>query len=190
MHRQCCRPVHCTKSCIYSQNVFLRMGELTPETCRVELKRLINEKVVASFGYLHRCTKMMHGHTNIKSYFTRGCKWISVRTSNFYCAAWVEVGTSSLQIMLLGISEFSKYLGREGRTFSYGRQWTEANACTVNNYPHYISKAMNALTNGCIPRHEVLSRKITWQTTDDRAELKRNMESVVFRDKKLPDHDS
>jgi len=27
MHGYCCRPVHCTKSCIYSQKVLLRMGE-------------------------------------------------------------------------------------------------------------------------------------------------------------------
>ena len=27
MHRHCCRPVHCTKSCIYSQKVLLKMGE-------------------------------------------------------------------------------------------------------------------------------------------------------------------
>ena len=26
MHRHCCRPVHCTKSCIYRQKVLLRMG--------------------------------------------------------------------------------------------------------------------------------------------------------------------
>ena len=39
---------------------------MLPETCRADLKRLINEKVVASVGYLHRCTKTMHGHTNIK----------------------------------------------------------------------------------------------------------------------------
>ena len=27
MHRHCCRRVHCTNSCIYSQKVLLRMGE-------------------------------------------------------------------------------------------------------------------------------------------------------------------
>ena len=27
MYRHCCRPVHCTKSCIYSQKVLLRIGE-------------------------------------------------------------------------------------------------------------------------------------------------------------------
>ena len=38
----------------------------SPETCRAELKRLIYERVVASCWYLHRCTIMMNGHTNIK----------------------------------------------------------------------------------------------------------------------------
>ena len=28
MHRYCFRPVHCTKSCVWSQKVLLRMGEL------------------------------------------------------------------------------------------------------------------------------------------------------------------
>ena len=34
--------VLCTKNCIYSQKVLLRMGELSPETCRADLKRSIN----------------------------------------------------------------------------------------------------------------------------------------------------
>jgi len=39
---------------------------LSTDTCRAELKRLINEKIVALFGYLNRCNKMTHGHTNVK----------------------------------------------------------------------------------------------------------------------------
>ena len=42
---------------------------MSPETCRAELKRLIKEKLLHLFGYLHRCTKMMHGHTNIEFKF-------------------------------------------------------------------------------------------------------------------------
>jgi hypothetical protein len=43
----------------------------------------------------------------------------------------------------------------QGRSdFSYWRQRIDANKCTVNNYPHHISQAMNALTNGCIPHHD------------------------------------
>ena len=40
--------VHYTKTCIYSQNVLRRMGEFVAETCRVDLKRLLKERVVAS----------------------------------------------------------------------------------------------------------------------------------------------
>jgi len=49
MHRHCCRMVHCTKSCINSQKMLLRMGKLPPETCWADLKSLINEKFVAFF---------------------------------------------------------------------------------------------------------------------------------------------
>ena len=42
-----------------------RWAILSTKTCRAELRRLINEKVVRLVGYLHRCTKMMRGHTNI-----------------------------------------------------------------------------------------------------------------------------
>jgi hypothetical protein len=40
------------------------MGEFVAETCWTDLKSLIKEKVVALVGCLHRCTKMIHGHTN------------------------------------------------------------------------------------------------------------------------------
>ena len=75
MHRHCCWPVlnHGTGRqqcrCIVPKAVFTvkkcswGWANLSPETCRAELKRLINENVVAS---CYRCTKMMHGHTNIK----------------------------------------------------------------------------------------------------------------------------
>jgi hypothetical protein len=52
MHRHCCRlaavSVNCTKSCIYSQKVLLRMGEFVARNRRDWFKILINEKVVAS----------------------------------------------------------------------------------------------------------------------------------------------
>jgi hypothetical protein len=53
MHRHCCRQaavsVHCTKSCIYSQKMCSwGWANLSPETCRAELNKLIKEKVVAS----------------------------------------------------------------------------------------------------------------------------------------------
>ena len=41
-------------------------ANLSPETRRAELKRLINEKLLHLVGYLDRCTKMMHGHTDVK----------------------------------------------------------------------------------------------------------------------------
>ena len=52
MRRHCCRTVHrsaavsvhCNKSCIYSQKCSWWWANLSPETCRAELKRLINEK--------------------------------------------------------------------------------------------------------------------------------------------------
>ena len=48
VHRSAAVSVHCTRSCIYSQKAPLRMGESVARTCRAELKRLINEKVVVS----------------------------------------------------------------------------------------------------------------------------------------------
>ena len=39
---------HCTKSCVYSQKCSWGWANLSPETCRADLKRLINEIVVAS----------------------------------------------------------------------------------------------------------------------------------------------
>ena len=47
-HRSAAVSVHCTKSCIYSQKMLLRMDEFVARTCGAELKRLINGKVVAS----------------------------------------------------------------------------------------------------------------------------------------------
>jgi hypothetical protein len=75
----CCRPVswhrsaavsvHCTKSCIYSQKMLWGWANLSPETCRTELKRLINEKFLHLVGYLQRCekfsnTRLAVDHTN------------------------------------------------------------------------------------------------------------------------------
>ena len=70
-------------------------ANLSPETCRTELKRLIKEKLLHLVGYLHRCTKMMHGHTNTKFCYilfvllydtlmivakaTETCRWIVIR---------------------------------------------------------------------------------------------------------------
>ena len=48
MHRSAAVSMQCTKSCIYSQKVLLKWANLSPETCWAELKRLINEKAVAS----------------------------------------------------------------------------------------------------------------------------------------------
>ena len=64
MYRQCCRPVppwhrsaalsaHCTKSCIYSQKCSWGWTIFSPETCRFDLKRLINENLVASCWLLY-----------------------------------------------------------------------------------------------------------------------------------------
>ena len=48
-HRSAAVSVHCTKSCIQVKKCSWGWANLSPETCRAELKRLINEKVVASF---------------------------------------------------------------------------------------------------------------------------------------------
>ena len=47
-HRSAAGSVHCTQSCICSQKCSSGWANLSPETCRTDLKRLINEKVVAS----------------------------------------------------------------------------------------------------------------------------------------------
>ena len=64
--RQQCRcivpkAVYTVKNCSWG------WANLSPETCRADLKGLINEKVLHLVGYLHRCTKMMHCHTNMKT---------------------------------------------------------------------------------------------------------------------------
>jgi len=37
----CCRPVHCTKSCIYSQKYSWGTGNLSPKACRADLTRIL-----------------------------------------------------------------------------------------------------------------------------------------------------
>ena len=65
--RQQCRCI-VPKAVCTVKNCSCGWANLSPETCRADLKRLINEKVVQFVGYLHRCTKMMqHGRTNIKA---------------------------------------------------------------------------------------------------------------------------
>ena len=75
MHRHCCQqvpwlrwnfvpsqpwhlsaavPMHCTKSCVYSQKCSWGWANLSPETCRADLKRLINERLLHLVGYLLR----------------------------------------------------------------------------------------------------------------------------------------
>jgi hypothetical protein len=51
-HRSAALWVHCTKSCIYSQKCSWGWANMSLETCRADLKRLINEKVVASYWLL------------------------------------------------------------------------------------------------------------------------------------------
>ena len=71
--------VYCTKSCIYSQMCSWGWANLSPEKCRVYLKRLTNVKVVA-FCWLLRCagTSCNANH---------GSKWVcgagKERTSDF-----------------------------------------------------------------------------------------------------------
>ena len=48
IHRSAAVSVHCTKSYIYSQKCSWGWANLSPETCRADLKRLINEKFFAS----------------------------------------------------------------------------------------------------------------------------------------------
>ena len=47
-HQWAAVSVHCTKSCRYSQKCSWGWENLSPETCRADLIRLINEEVVAS----------------------------------------------------------------------------------------------------------------------------------------------
>jgi len=67
-HRSAAISVHCTKSCIYSQKVLLRIGELSSETCRAVLKRLIKRSIngiCCIFLVAHIVVLMMLGLTNV-----------------------------------------------------------------------------------------------------------------------------
>ena len=66
MHRHCCRPVHCTKSCIYSQNVLLRMGEFFTRNMYGWFKKINKQKSCCILLVVYIIVLMMRGHTNIK----------------------------------------------------------------------------------------------------------------------------
>ena len=80
MHRLCCQPVprwhrssaeavHCTKSWLYSQKLLLRMGEFVARNMLGWIKNINKRKncSILLVIYAHRCTKMIHGHTNINT---------------------------------------------------------------------------------------------------------------------------
>jgi len=64
-HRSAAISVHCTKSCIYSQNFSCGWASLSPETCRADLKRSING-ICRILLVVYFVVLMMHGLTNIK----------------------------------------------------------------------------------------------------------------------------
>ena len=56
--------VRCPKSCIYSQKCSWGWANLSPETCRADLKRLkrlMNEKLLHLVGCLHRWSSKISG---------------------------------------------------------------------------------------------------------------------------------
>ena len=56
-HRSAAESVYCTKSCIYSKKkCSWGWVNLSPETCRVDLKWIINENLLHIVGPLHRCS--------------------------------------------------------------------------------------------------------------------------------------
>ena len=82
-HRLTAVSVHCTKSCIYNQKeCSWGWANLLPETCRADLKRLINEKVVASCWLVVCVVLMMHGHKNILFLFTSWRPTVQQRCSS------------------------------------------------------------------------------------------------------------
>jgi hypothetical protein len=57
--------VHCTKSCIYSQKCSWGWANLSPETCRADLKRSING-ICCILLVAYIVVLVMHRHTDIK----------------------------------------------------------------------------------------------------------------------------
>ena len=68
-HRSAEEAVHCTKSCIYSQKVLLRMGEFVDRNMLVwfkKIKKINKRKTCCILLVVYIVVLMMHGHTNIK----------------------------------------------------------------------------------------------------------------------------
>ena len=81
-HRSAAVLVHCTKSCIYSQKVLLRMGELARK-CRVDLKNINKIKsccilLVVYIVVLRRCTVTQTSSSSTWEVFS--VRW-------FYCTS-------------------------------------------------------------------------------------------------------
>jgi hypothetical protein len=65
-HRSAAEAVHCTKSCIYSQKVLLRMGEFVARNMLGWFEKINKRKSCCIFLVIYIVELMAHGHTNIK----------------------------------------------------------------------------------------------------------------------------
>ena len=64
-HRSAAVLVHCTKSCIYSQNVLLRMGEFVARNMEGRFKNINKRKSCFILLVVYIVVLVMYGHTNI-----------------------------------------------------------------------------------------------------------------------------
>ena len=69
MHWSAAVSVHCTKSCIHSQNELLRMGEFVARNmygCFEKINKRLIKKNVCILLVVYIIVLVTHGHTNIK----------------------------------------------------------------------------------------------------------------------------
>ena len=81
MHRSAAVSVHCTKSCIYSQKVLLKMGEFVARYMSGWFKKIKKKKnLLHVVCCLHHCAKTMRGHKH-KVYQVHICLLVCVENS-------------------------------------------------------------------------------------------------------------